>query len=95
MGTFNKNLLNSNFWKIYIKFAQKFKIFLQNCIGIKFNKIVKHLQNFQKFLWKCKTFKIVKKCNCVLKKLLKFEIYFKIKKFYKIFINIKKISKHI
>ena len=49
MGTFNKNLLNSNFWKIYIKFAQKFKTTLQNCSGIKFNKILEHLQNSQNF----------------------------------------------
>ena len=49
MGTFNKNLLNSNVLKIYIKFAQKFKTILQNCSGIKFNKILKHLQNFQNF----------------------------------------------
>ena len=49
MGTLNKNLLNSNFWKIYIKFEQKFKTIFQNCSGIKFNKILKHLQNFQIF----------------------------------------------
>ena len=67
MGTFIKNLLNSNFYKIYIKFAQKFKTFLQNCLEIKFNKILKHLQNFQNFV-KGTTFTIIKKCNCVLKK---------------------------
>ena len=49
MGTFNKNLLHSNFWKIYLKFAQKFKTIFQNCSEIKFNKILKHLQNFQNF----------------------------------------------
>ena len=49
MGTFNKTLLNSYFWKIYIKFAQKFKKFSKFCPGIKFNKILKHLRNFQIF----------------------------------------------
>ena len=41
----------------------------------------------------CKTFKIVKKCNCFEKNILKFKIYLKIKTFTKIFKNIKKISK--
>ena len=50
MGTFNKYLLNSNFWKIYIKFAQKFKTFIQICSGLKFNNILKHLRNFQNFI---------------------------------------------
>ena len=49
LGTFKKTLLNSNFKKIYIKFAQIFKNIHQNCLEIKFNKILKHLQNFQNF----------------------------------------------
>ena len=85
MGTFNKNLLTSNFKKIYKKFAQKFKTILQNCSKIKFNKILRHLQNFQNFSESVNDFcESVKKCNCVLKTLLKFEIYLKIKNFNKI-----------
>ena len=46
-------------------------------------------------LLKCRTFKIVKKYNCVLKKFLKFEIYLKIKNFNKILKNIKKIKNNL
>ena len=49
MKTFSKILLNKDCWKIYIKFAQKFKTIFQNCSGIKFIKILKHLQNFHIF----------------------------------------------
>ena len=41
-------------------------------------------------MWKCRTIKIVKNVT-VYKKLIKFEIYLKIKNFKKIFKNIKKI----
>ena len=85
-GTFSKNLLNKDFWKIYIKFAQKFKKILQNFSGIKFKKI-------SNFLWKCSTFWINKKCNCALKKLLKFIISLIIRKLKNIQKNIKKISR--
>ena len=43
-------------------------------------------------LWKCRKFKIVKNVT-VYKKLIKFEIYLKIKTFKKIFKNIKKVFK--
>ena len=52
MGIFNKIYSTEpfeNFWKIYLQFAQKFKTIIQNCSGIKFNKILKHLRNFQIF----------------------------------------------
>ena len=45
-------------------------------------------------MWKCRTFKIVKNV-IVFKKVIKFEIYLKIKIFKKIFKNIKKISKQL
>ena len=43
-------------------------------------------------MWKCRTFKIIKNLT-VYKKLIKFEIYLKIKTFKKILKNIKKIFK--
>ena len=42
---FTQQQLLKNLYKICIKF----KTILQNCSGIKFNKILKHLQNFQNF----------------------------------------------
>ena len=47
MSPFSKSLLNEAFWKIYMKFTQKFKTFSKTFSGIKFNKIQNNLRNFQ------------------------------------------------
>ena len=48
-GDIQQKFTQQRLWKIYIKFAQKFKTSLQNCSEIKFNQILKHLGNFQNF----------------------------------------------
>ena len=47
MGTFNKEFTQQQLLKNLYKICTKFKTILQNCSEIKFNKILKHLRNFQ------------------------------------------------
>ena len=92
-GDITKIYSTATFEKIYIKFAQKFKTVFQTCSGIKFIKILKHLQNFQIISESVEHLKYLRNVTVFWKKLLKFEIYLKIKNFKKILKNIKKISK--
>ena len=67
-----QTLLNGDFWKIlknlrYIKCAQKFKNFSKIFKG----QNLRELKKFSIVLWKCRTFWKNKKCNCVLKKIIK------------------------